>query len=128
MENDVIYNVKGLIILLLFFFLFIQLIRHLFIKSILHFKLLKLIYPKELARIESSFGLMWLLNSNALQFDVMFWFWMPIYYSKIDEQHMSVSVKDLHIRLLQTNRRIFIYSFLYFFYIGFLSIIFNYFI
>lgn len=80
------FSIVFLIIFLLFGFF---IMRGLFFKGILHFRLLKNIYPEKLRDVKSYFQLMWLKHAFILNFDILVWFWMPIYYSKFSLDEFS---------------------------------------
>ena len=79
------------VIFLSIFLLFAFLImRGLFLKGILHFRLLKKTYPEKLQDVKSFLQLMWVTNSYKLNFDILIWFWFPFYYS-----NKKLSLKDV---------------------------------
>lgn len=97
---------RTLIIVFLFIFLlFIFLImRGLFLKGILHFRLLQKIYPEKLSDVKSYFQFMWLTNAFKLNFDILVWFWTPIYYSKIPKEEFTEDALELHFKLKHNNK------------------------
>lgn len=95
------------IVFLIIFLLFVFFItRGLFFKGILHFRLLKKIYPEKLRDVKSYFQLMWLTHAFKLNFDILVWFWMPIYYSKISINEFSEDALELHSKLKHNNKKL----------------------
>lgn len=95
------------IVFLSIFVLFVFFImRGVFLKGILHFRLLKKIYPEKLKDITSYFQLMWLTRAYKLNFDMLIWFWMPIYYSKVLEKKFDKEAFELHLKLKRNNKKL----------------------
>jgi hypothetical protein len=103
----------GLIFLIVFTFLFFMLLRQVFIKGILHFKLLKKIYPKELEGVDSYLKLTWISNCFRLNFGVMIWFWTPIYYTYINEDRFKGVEMEYHRKLKLNNKKLGVYFLIY---------------
>ncbi len=80
-------------------------IKGLLLKGILHFRLLKKIYPEKLRDVKSYFQLMWLSHAFKLNFDILVWFWMPFYYSKKTKMGLSEDALELHYRLKHNNKK-----------------------
>lgn len=110
--------ITGIIILIIFLTLLFLLVRQMFIKGIIHFKLLKEIYPKELEGVKSYFGLMSITKIFRLDFATMFWFWFPVYYTKTNEFHLNAVARGYHLKLRKCNRVLGIYFFSYTVFIG----------
>jgi hypothetical protein len=115
-KTNSVETIKGLILVFIFFFLLIGIIYQLIMKGKLHFRLLKLLFPKELIHIKSASGLMWITNSFILSIDIMFWFWMPFYYTKYKGETLNEKERELHTRLKQTNWKLIIFLLAYLFY------------
>ncbi len=96
--------------LIIFLLFFIFILRGLYLKALLHFRLLKKIYPDELKNVNTYFQFMWITNTFRLNFDILFWFWMPIYYSKFSPDEFSESALELHFKLKQNNKKLIILS------------------
>lgn len=123
METDNIIELTfGIFILLIFLILLFLLIRQLFIKGLIHFKLLKEIYPKELKEVRTYLGMMSITNIFRLDFPTMFWFWFPLYYSKINELNLNNVARGYHLKLKKCNHILGIYFFTYIVFIGLLWI------
>lgn len=112
--------ITGAFIILIFLTLLFLLVRQIFIKGIIHFKLLKEIYPKELEGVRSYFGLMGMMNISRLDFPTMLWFWIPVYYTKLTELDLNSVAKCYHSKLKKCNRNLGIYFLLYVVFIGLL--------
>lgn len=112
--------ITGIFILIIFLTLLFFLVRQMFIKGIIHFKLLKEIYPKELEGVKSYFGLMSITKMFKLDFATMFWFWFPVYYTKTNELDLNVVARGYHLKLKKCNRILGIYFFSYIVFIGLL--------
>lgn len=115
--------ISGSFILIIFLTLLFLLVRQMFVKGIIHFKLLKEIYPKELEGVKSYFGLMSITKIFRLDFATMFWFWFPVYYTKTNELHLNAIARDYHLKLKKCNRILGIYLFSYIVFICFLWVL-----
>lgn len=109
---SIIFPILGLLSLF-------QLIRFLFVKGILHFKMIKMLFPEKLQGVNSYLELMWIPNFFKLDISTMLWIVLPFYYPKVAKKKLPNSCLEYHDRLLKTNRKIVI-SFLL--YIGILSL------
>jgi len=96
----------SVILLIIFLFFAFLIMRGLFLKGILHFKLLKMIYPEKLKGIETYFQLLWITNSFKLNFDTSIWFWFPIYYTKISKDNFAKDALELHFKLKRNNKQL----------------------
>ena len=94
----------AIIFLIIFLFFIIFILRTIFLKGILHFKLLKKLYPKKLKNVTSYFQLMWLTHSLKLDGDILIWFWIPIYYTKVPEEKLGKDELELHLKLKRNNK------------------------
>lgn len=98
---------KVAIILLIIFLIFVFLImRRLYIKATLHFRLLKILFPEKLNNVETYFQLMWLPNTFKLSFDVLIWFWLPMYYTKEYRKLYDKNAMKLHLKLKDNNKKL----------------------
>ncbi len=96
-----------------FLFLFIQIIRHLFIKGILHFRLLKCVYPNRLKEIKSYWSVKMILLYFKLDMATILWFILPIYFPKHSSFKANENASELNSKLLGNNKKIFRYLILY---------------
>lgn len=96
----------AIIFFMIFLILAFLFMKSVFLKGILHFRLLKKIYPEKLRDVKSYFQLMWLTHAFKLNFDILFWFWMPIYYSKISIDEFSKDALELHSKLKRNNKKL----------------------
>lgn len=87
-----------LIIFLIFTFLIIKV---LFMKGVLHFRLLKEIFPEKLKNVKfCSQSYIFKLN-----FEILIWYWIPVYYSKFPKKELSNNANDLCLKLKRNNKR-----------------------
>ncbi len=68
----------------------------------LHFKLLRTIFPEKLKNVKYC-NQSYILK---LSFDVLLWYWMPFYYSKIDDRELNADALKLHLKLKRINKKL----------------------
>ena len=110
LEKYKMIGVAYLVVVLIVLFL---LMKHLFVKSYMHYKLLKEIYPTELSGVNSYLGMMFSFNSFALSMSTLFWFWTPIYYKVKSHAKYKDNAIVFHKRLVSNNRYVIKYFVLY---------------
>lgn len=96
MKNlSIIYAIVSLVLMFLFIFLFFR-------KAENHFKLLKILFPKELEKIESYFDLGFGFQSVKLGIEISFWFYFPIFFVtkrvRLDERENVISLCKILIK------------------------------
>jgi len=124
MEEDKIIGIPlGIIMLGVFLYLLFSLLFYTFKKGVLHFRLLKELYPQELKEVHSYLGMMWFSNILMLRFDVMVWFWTPIYYSKISINNLKGKAHQYHDELIRINKKIATYFSLYLLLMAFVGLV-----
>ena len=102
--------IKVLSIILLFtttVFL-VLLIRQLFLKGVLHFKLLKELYPREFKSYSSYWEFILPQNFFTVEMGKFMWLSIPFYYSRIKEDEMTAQALLLHRKLIKNNKKVFI--------------------
>lgn len=99
-------KILAIIFVTIFMIFCFFIMRYLFIKSILHFRLLKEIYPDKLINVNTLFKMMWVANILKLRLDIMIWFYFPIYYSKISLDDYGEDALKLHHKLIRNNKKI----------------------
>tara|TARA_B100000768_G_C11095075_1_gene296607 strand:- start:271 stop:648 length:378 start_codon:yes stop_codon:yes gene_type:complete len=118
LEKYKMIGVAYLVVVLLDLFL---LIKHLFVKSFMHYKLLKEIYPTELRGVNSYLGMMFSFSSFALSVSTLFWFWTPIYFKVKCHTKYKDNAIIFHKKLVSNNRYIIRY---FLFYICLIAVLF----
>lgn len=98
-------RIFGIIFLGLFLLFAFLIMRRLFLKSKLHFQLLKKIFSEELNDVNSNFTFMGLPFCYGLDFSVLIWYWMPFYYTKISMDELVGDALEVHLKLKRNNRR-----------------------
>lgn len=101
-------NIFSLILFLTFVLSLLLFITELFHKNMVHFKLLKELYPVELSEVDSAQYFYLFYNSFSLDFETLLWYWSPIYYKKQVIENPSPKVLYLHQKLIKISRRIII--------------------
>jgi len=76
-------------------------------KQILHFKLLKEIYPSHLSKINSYFNPLAIFYLFRLKISIIFWFSIPLYYRKMNIIIENNRVITLEKKLFSNNKRIY---------------------
>ncbi len=103
----------SIIIFVLSIFFLVSLMRCLFLKNIVLFRLLKELHPEKFKGLNSYWQLMWLPNYFRIGVENIFWMSIPFYYSKINKKNTSQSVIIHHDRLILVNKKILKYMLLY---------------
>lgn len=80
-------------------------------KQVLHFKLLKELYPNNLSKINSYFNPLAIFYLFGLNVSILLWFSMPIFYKKKDVIINDVNGITREKALIANNKRIY-FSFL----------------
>lgn len=113
-QNTFMEKIAAILFPLLGLFFLIQIIRHLFLKGIAHFKLLKILFPTKLNSINSYWELMWSTAYFKLGFELAFWFSIPFYYSKFARRTLEEDSLVYHNRLIANNKKLCLYGLLFF--------------
>ena len=100
---------NGIILLIIYFLVFFLLIRQLFLKGVVHFKLLKELYPEKLKGVNTYFGMMKITNTFILDISTMFWFWTPFYFTMTPTRNLYGEALELHFKLKKMNKRMLVY-------------------
>jgi hypothetical protein len=93
------------IIFLIFLLLFVVLVIN---KQVLHFKLLKKLYPNDLSKINSYFNPLSVFYIIGLNFSIVIWFSFPIYYKKKNITFKDNIGSSYERALIVNNKRIYI--------------------
>lgn len=120
-------KVAAIFFLLTFLFLLFQIMRHLFLKVEIHFRLLKELYPRLFEKIDSLWRMMWSGTYFKLGLDVAFWFSCPFYYSKFPKESFGKKSLFYHNQLIDNNRKVLLYILLYLIYMALLTVVIYYF-
>jgi len=90
----------------IFLFFYFLIIRGLFRKGIFHFRLLKKLYPQRLKNVNSYLFFLVSSNIQKLDFNILIWFWFPIYYTKVSTDKLPEDAFELHLKLKQNNKQL----------------------
>lgn len=77
-------------------------------KGVLHFRLLKEIYPDEMKKAQSFF-LYILWHQYTIDNDISLWMWVPFYFNNYPPEKMTQKALDFHYQLKRNNRKMVIF-------------------
>ena len=76
-------------------------------KRVIHFKLLKQIFPKKMNKMTLLSSLLFANSKNRIPYEYRVWFYVPIYYDvKILKKTKDIKIRLLQKKLKQNNKAI----------------------
>jgi hypothetical protein len=92
-----------------FIIVLLLLIKNVINKQVMHFKLLKELYPNKLSQINSYFNPLAFIYIFGLNISIIIWFSIPIYYKKKDIIINNIDEINIEKTLIANNKKIFIF-------------------
>lgn len=101
-KKNIMNKILAILFLIIFLIFTFLIIKVLIMKGILHFRLLKEIFPEKLKNVKF-YSQSYIFKLN---FDILIWYWVPFYYSKVPEKELTKYALKLHFKLKSNNKKL----------------------